>query len=116
MDFLKQYRTREYRRKYRNMHYTPIPIDVRWKALILTMKSGEWMTIGYIQEQTGFSRKRVKNMLKKGIQAGIIEKTFEEEWQQPPKNRAYHSKGAGWLYRKRAYYRLDLSKIKITIK
>jgi len=111
---LTAYHSDKYRNKYRHMSYIPLPIDVKWKALILTMRSGEWMTIGYIQQETRFSRKRVRNLLKKGIQSGIIEKGYEESWQQPP--RSYHSKGQGWLYRQSAYYRLRMDKIQVILK
>lgn len=113
---LSVYDTKERRKKYKKCPTMPIPADIRWKALILTMRGGEWMNIGYIQEITTFSRKRVRLLLQKGMQAGIIEKSFEEFWQQPPKRKAYWSKGNGWLYRRVAYYKMDMSKIDIIVK
>ena len=104
------------RKKYHGTAFVPIPLDVRWKAVILAMRDGKWTSIGYIQQETGFSRKRVKRILKKGLSAGIFEKTYEEAWQKPPRPRSYHSKGQGWLYRRVAYYRLRMDKISIKIK
>lgn len=111
---LDEYKTPKYRSRYQHLSYVPIPKDIRWKAVLLAMRDGKWTSIGYIQEVTGFSRRRVKLILKAGMKAGIIEKTYEEMW-QPPTRYAYHSKGKGWLYRKVAYYRLRLDKLDIRI-
>lgn len=112
---LDEYKTQKYRRKYRKLTYIPIPRDIRWKAVILALKDGKWTSIAYIQQETGFSRKRIKNILNAGIKAGIIEKTYEESWQQP-RPYAFPSKGGGWLYRRVAYYRLRRDKLKVKIK
>ena len=85
-----------------------------WKMVILLMGDGQWVTIPYLQEQTKLKRARLRDLLDKGITAGIIERSYEEHFQQPS-NRAFHSHGHGWLYRKKAYYRLRMDKIKIKL-
>lgn len=120
IEFLKPYQSPRARSVYRRMNYVPIPFELRWKAIVLVMRGGEWMTITQIQKATKFKRKRVRNLMKIGMKYGVIEKTKEKEVTYVPTKREWtwrkdRGNGLGVLTRARHYYRMDMSKLKITV-
>jgi hypothetical protein len=112
-DILRPYITYESKRRYKKLISVPIPLEARMKATILAMRDGQWYTMWELQKITGLGRKRIRNLMKKFIAMGAVEKYKSTgNWYWSTENKWK----VGYKYNRHGvFFRMDISKLNITV-